>query len=416
MSEQEEVKVETNKNKSPLQIAIEQRGGQLSPAQRFATAITPNFVERALVGAYTGAPPPTLAPAGTSGAQGINRTIENLGRSAIGLPRDFFNVLGQTANYFGGRDPQQSANWGDYAFGASTAAPPTTPSYGPGEGFYPSAPTGAADTGATMAGGGSGVSGPDFSAYRNALMSQAGDLNARIQAMYNALGEEAGANVGRIQDIYGGAGEGIGNVYDSATGNVADAYGSAQQQAADQLARLGIEAAAPAVIDPMALSQAEAVSGLEQGRASGQAAAERYGASAGGFGSQMAQVAQQQGTEMNAAILGALQQRLADSLLMEEQGRMAAGSGGGSAQDALTAYQQAQLMAGAEDRGISAAQWQIQQEGQLRQDIVDTTFRLMELEGLPFTEAQAQATAIVTGQAPAAPQESGGFFSRLFGG
>jgi hypothetical protein len=180
-----------------------------------------------------------------------------------------------------------------------------------------------------------GSSRPDFSGYRAALTGQAEELNARIQAMYNQLAEQAGANVGRIQDIYGGAQEGIGGVYDSASGNVQQAFGSAQQQAADQLARLGIEAAAPTVINPMALSQAQAVSGLEQGRASGQAAAERYGATAGGFGSQMAQVAQQQGTEMNAAILASLQNRLAESLAAEQSGGGGGGGGGMSVRDQL---------------------------------------------------------------------------------
>jgi hypothetical protein len=177
--------------------------------------------------------------------------------------------------------------------------------------------------------GGGGVAAPDYSQYRTALTDQAQQINAQIQAMYNALGEEAGANVGRIQDIYGGASTGIGDVYGSAIGNVGDAYSSAQQQAADQLARLGIEGAAPAVVNPMALSQAEAISQLEQGQAGGQAATERFGSAASGFGSQMAQVAQQQGTEMNAAVLAALQNRLNESLLMEEQGRQAAASGGG---------------------------------------------------------------------------------------
>jgi hypothetical protein len=172
--------------------------------------------------------------------------------------------------------------------------------------------------------GGGGVAGPDYSAYRASLTDQAQQINAQIQAMYNQLGESAGENVSRIEDIYGGAQTGIGDIYGSASANTADAYGSSQQQAADQLARLGIEAAAPAVVNPMALSQAEALSGLEAGKAGGQAALERYGASAGGFGSQMAQVAQQQGTEMNSAVLAALQGRLNDSLLMEEQGRQAA--------------------------------------------------------------------------------------------
>jgi hypothetical protein len=184
---------------------------------------------------------------------------------------------------------------------------------------------------------GGGMAAPDYSQYRQALTDQAGQINAQIQAMYDALGDEAAANVGRIEDIYGGAQAGIGDVYESAAANTADAYGSSQQQAADQLARLGIEAAAPAVVNPMALSQAEALSGLEAGRAGGEAATERYGASAGGFGSQMAQVAQQQGTEMNSAILAALQNRLNESLLMEEQGRQAAASSGGGGQSAVDA-------------------------------------------------------------------------------
>jgi len=181
--------------------------------------------------------------------------------------------------------------------------------------------------------GGGGSAGPNFGAYRAALTEQAQGLNSQIQAMYNALAQEAGANVGRIQDIYGGAQEGIGGVYDSASGNVQQAFGSAQQQAADQLARLGIEEAAPTVINPMALAQAQAVSGLEQGRASGQAASERFGSAASGFGSQMAQVAQQQGTEMNAAILAALQNRLAESLAAEQTGGGGGGGGGMSVRD-----------------------------------------------------------------------------------
>jgi hypothetical protein len=177
-------------------------------------------------------------------------------------------------------------------------------------------------------GGGGGGGRPDFSAYRNALIGQTEGLNARIQAMYNALGQEAQANLGRIQDVYGGAQAGVGDIYGSATENIGQAYSSAQQQAADQMARLGIEAAAPQVLDPMALSQAQAVSNLETGRAGGLSALERYGSTAQNFASQMAQVAQQQGTEFNAALLGALQQRLMDSIAAEQAG--GGGGGGGS--------------------------------------------------------------------------------------
>jgi hypothetical protein len=99
---------------------------------------------------------------------------------------------------------------------------------------------------------------------------------------------------------------------------------------------------------------------------------------------------------------------------MEEQGRMA-GGGGGSARDALTAYQQAQLLAGREDSAIGFTQWEQEQLYRQRQDAADITFRLMELEGLDFTEAQARANAIVSGQAPAAPaQSSCNCFTNLF--
>jgi hypothetical protein len=193
----------------------------------------------------------------------------------------------------------------------------------------------AAEFDARYSSGDGGATRPDFSGYRNALMGQADELNARIQAMYNQLGEQAGANVGRIQDIYGGAQTGVGDIYDSATGNIQQAFSSAQQQAADQMARLGIEATAPAVMDPMALSQAQAVSGLETGRAGGLSALERYGATASDFGSQMAQTAQQQGTEMNAAILASLQNRLAESLAAEQAGGGGGGGRGMSVSDML---------------------------------------------------------------------------------
>ncbi len=275
-------------------------------------------------------PPPPVIDEELYGFPALVREIQNAYPvGGAGAGRDFYDSGQGIRDYFSGAAPQaptgssglttaqklaqqaqfqRSGRQNQNAVYGNRLA--QTGSYFPGDG--------------SGSGGSGAIAGPNYGPYREALIGQADELNARIQSMYNQLAKEAGKNVERISGIYGGAGEGIGNVYDSATGNVEQAFGSAQQQAADQLARLGIEAAAPTVINPMALSQAQAVSGLEQGRASGQAAAERYGATAGGFGSQMAQVAQQQGTEMNSAILAALQQRLNESLLMEEQGRQAA--------------------------------------------------------------------------------------------
>ncbi len=166
--------------------------------------------------------------------------------------------------------------------------------------------------------------GPDYSAARQQMMADTEALNAQLQAMYSAAADRAGENVSRLGDIYGGAQAGIGAAYDTGTGNVEDAYASAQQQAADQMARLGIEAAAPTVIDPMALSQAESVAGLEAGRAAGLSAANRYGATAQDFGSQMAQVLQQEGLGQNQALLAALQGRLGNLAMREAeaQGRV----------------------------------------------------------------------------------------------
>jgi len=155
-----------------------------------------------------------------------------------------------------------------------------------------------------------GYTGPDYSSYRQALTDQAAGLNAQIQAMYNQLGTSAEENVARLNDIYGGATAGIGAGYDTASANIADAYSSAQQQAADQMARLGIEDAASQILPTQALAQAEDISALEQGRGAGLSAAERYGASAGGFGSQMAQVAQQEGAQYQTGVTDELRRQL----------------------------------------------------------------------------------------------------------
>jgi hypothetical protein len=166
--------------------------------------------------------------------------------------------------------------------------------------------------------------GPDYSAYRASLedmvLNPETGLSPRIQAMYNQLADRAGENQQRVADIYSGATENLGAVYDTSATNVADAYDSSRRQAAEQMARLGIEEAAGQILPGGADRQASALAALEQGRAGGLSALGRYGASSGDFSSQMGQVAQQRGLEQNQALLGALQRQLADSLGMEAQG------------------------------------------------------------------------------------------------
>jgi hypothetical protein len=144
-----------------------------------------------------------------------------------------------------------------------------------------------------------------------------------VQDMYNQYAAETQANVDRIGDIYGGAEAGIGETYGGATGAIEDAYGSAQQQAADQLARLGIEEAAPAVIDPMALSQAETLSNLETNRAGSLGATQQFGATAGGFATDMATVAQQQALENQRSATDQLADQLFELEMQRAQAQQA---------------------------------------------------------------------------------------------
>jgi hypothetical protein len=166
---------------------------------------------------------------------------------------------------------------------------------------------------------------PDYSQYRASLedmvLNPQTGLSPRIQAMYNQLAERAGENQQRVADIYSGATGNVGAVYDTSAANLSDAFTSSQRQLADQMARLGVEEAAGQVLPQTAQQQASALAALEQGRAGGLSALERYGASSGDFSSQMGQVAQQRGLEQNEALLGALQRQLADSLGMEAQQR-----------------------------------------------------------------------------------------------
>ena len=160
---------------------------------------------------------------------------------------------------------------------------------------------------------------PDYSSISQGWMDEGNLVNQRLQAMYDQIASRAGENVQRVSDIYSGASEGIGSVYDTASANTEQAYASAQQQAADQMARLGIEAAAPAVLNPAALSQAEAVANLESGRASGLGATERYGASSGDFASQMAQVAQQEGAQYQTSVTDALRRQMMNLEMQQQQ-------------------------------------------------------------------------------------------------
>jgi hypothetical protein len=155
--------------------------------------------------------------------------------------------------------------------------------------------------------------------YMNFLLQQDEETMARINAMYRELANEAEGNMKRVANVYEGAERGVGDAYDSSQNIISQAYDSSQQQAADQMARLGIEAAAPAVLNPMALSQAEALSNVATGQGAAVGATRQFGATAQDFASQMGQVAQQQGLEVSQQLLRDMKQRQAEAAFMRSQ-------------------------------------------------------------------------------------------------
>lgn len=223
--------------------------------------------------------------------------------------------------------------------------------------------------------------------------------NAAIQALYNRLAEGAQQNVQQLQDIYGGAESATGQAYDIGTGNIGEAYSSAQQQAADQLARLGIEAAAPQVINPMALSQAETQSALESGRASALGGIASRGATAQDFASQMAQAAQMQGAEYQTSVADALRRQLIGLELQAQQDAyQRALQAPGLAQDLYAASQLGQPQGLTFDEQLALQQQAFREEQALQdasftrqQAINDTYNTLRTREGGNLTHEEALA-------------------------
>lgn len=210
---------------------------------------------------------------------------------------------------------------------------------------------------------------PNYADLADRLQQQAFGVNEQIQALYNQLAQGAEQNLASIQDIYGGAEGAVGQAYDIGTGSVGEAYASAQQQAADQLARLGIEEAAPRVINPMALSQAETQAQLESGRATGLAGVARTGATAQDFASQMAQVAQMQGSDYQRSVADALaQQLLGLDIQAQQDAYQRAMQAPGLAQDLYQASQLGQPQGLSIDDELALRQQAFREEEALQQN------------------------------------------------
>jgi hypothetical protein len=111
----------------------------------------------------------------------------------------------------------------------------------------------------------------------------------------------------------------------------------------------------------------------------------------------MAQVAQQQGTEMNAAILASLQNRLAESLAAEQTGGGGGGGGGMSVRDqiALREYANEEFNRRTGVPTPAQEQWGYERNFELNQAVVSLA---QQLAGEKASEEEfAQALELATG-------------------
>jgi hypothetical protein len=277
-------------------------------------------------------------------AEGINVIPGALSTAALNAAALAGNTVGQTSRFLSGRSPDPASNWGQRIFGG-----PEQNIFSLFGGDRPQSPVDsllddprvAANRsrrdeeirGIRGAGQGSTEMTVDdwlaanmgqfdstpYDNYMNFLLQQDEETMARINAMYRELASEAEGNMKRVANVYEGAERGVGDAYDSSQNIISQAYDSSQQQAADQMARLGIEAAAPAVLNPMALSQAEALSNVATGQGAAVGATRQFGATAQDFASQMGQVAQQQGLEVSQQLLRDMARRQAEAAFQRSQ-------------------------------------------------------------------------------------------------
>lgn len=269
-------------------------------------------------------------------AEGIQRVPAWFMQRGQDIGRGIGDVFGISRDFWAGKDPSESSLLGTQLFGPISGTRTATESIRRSLGGETGALTPGTQRNSTagvpaprapmtasqyLAETGAAFDSSPYDNYANNLAQIDARTLAQINAMYKQLAESAGENVERIKDIYGGAEQGVGETYGGAIGTAEDAYASAQQQAADQLARLGIEEAAPQVVNPMALSQAETISNLASNQAAGLGAVQRFGATGQDFASQMAQVGQQQGLEATGAILRDMAQRQAELAFQREQAR-----------------------------------------------------------------------------------------------
>ena len=181
-------------------------------------------------------------------AEGINMIPAGWSELGFASASALGNVLGQGSRFLRGQSPDPSANWGSRLFGGGirSAAPVTK-----GKGAGPTDLKNIAEEPAAMTFedfmSGYQFDSTPYDNYMNFLMQQDEETMARINAMYAQLAESAEGNMQRVADVYDSARIQSGDVFGGSAQNIEDAYSSASQQAADQMARLGIEAAAPAV-------------------------------------------------------------------------------------------------------------------------------------------------------------------------
>lgn len=162
---------------------------------------------------------------------------------------------------------------------------------------------------------------PDYEALRRRLQEEAGQSDARLEAMYRALGGERDKLAGDLNQTYDKSGEAIDQSSSEAAAQIAAGYQEAQQQKFSEMARLGITEGIGDRSEQATADQAAAVARTaERGDIAG-TANEQNRAGSVAYSTDMRGVGDMQGVEARSAIQSRLQDELAGLTFEESKER-----------------------------------------------------------------------------------------------
>lgn len=174
-----------------------------------------------------------------------------------------------------------------------------------------------------MAGGGGGLGpGTDYTALRDRLTQNAGESDARLAAMYQQLQGSYDADAPGIAQSYDAALGSTAQASDQAAASTTAGYDDARSKQMAMLQELGIGDAA-AVINQQsgnaANDEASALANIQQNKSAVQNQLSTNKSNAGTFNTQVTQAAGMEGNLQRATVQKALQDKLAELNIQEQQ-------------------------------------------------------------------------------------------------